>query len=307
MGRRLRLGLRLQGLGTLDPSRKGNMQGDEAVARAWQKYLSRRTDVEIVHLYGPEEPMVDDLDVLVHFNPFLSPHPRARNILYLQNAFPPDAYPGGTKGVFDRVKGRFDGYLFTSRRLMSACADGGVVPFATDPEVFAPQPSAGYRHQVSFVGNDIRGPVANQRYLVPALPFGLVIYGNNTWPPPLRGACRGKIAAAELPKLYSSTVVNLNVHIGEHVVYDTVNLRVYDVLACAGFLLSDELDSLRSEFGPAVASTTGDEDTWAQLVRYGSDPDERRRRGDEGRRIVLSRHTYVHRMEAVMSYLRATL
>ena len=307
MGRRLRLGLRLYGLGTLDTSRKGNVQGDEAVARAWQKYLSRRDDIECVRLYDPVEPVADEMDARIHFNPFLPLHPRARNVLYLQNAFPPDAYPGGTKGVFDRVKDRFDGYVFTSRRLMAACADGGVVPFATDAEVFTPQPSADYRYPVSFVGNDIRGPVANQRYLVPALPFGLVIYGNNTWPPPLRRACRGKIPARELPRLYSSTVVNLNVHIGEHVTYDTVNLRVYDVLACAGFLLSDELDSLRSEFGPAVACTTGDEDEWAQLVRYGSDPEERRRRSEEGRRIVLNRHTYVHRMEALMSYLREAL
>lgn len=305
MGRRLRLGLKLQGLGTLDPSRKGNVQGDEAVARAWQKYLGRRPDVEYVRLYGPEEKIEDGLDALIHFNPFLPAHPGTHNVLYLQNAFPPSEYPGGTAGVFARVKERFDGYLFTSRRLMHACAPGGVVPFATDPEVFVPRESADYRHPVSFVGNDIRGPVANQRYLVPALPFGLVIYGNNTWPPPLRGACRGKIPAAELPKLYSSTAVNLNVHIGEHVVYDTVNLRVYDVLACEGFLLSDELESLRSEFGPAVAFTTGDEDTWAQLVRYGSDAGERRRRGEEGRRIVLSRHTYAHRMEALMMYLRA--
>jgi spore maturation protein CgeB len=305
MSRGVRLGLRLQGIGTFDVGRKGNVQGDEAVARAWQKYLGRRPEVEYAHLYGPAGGIEDDLDVLIHFNPFLSPHPRARNVLYLQNAFPPAEYPGGTAGVFSRVKERFDGYLFTSHRLMEACAPGGVVPFATDPEVFSPQEFDDYRHPVSFVGNDIRGPVANQRYLVPALPFGLVIYGNNTWAPPLRSACRGKIAAEALPRLYSSSAINLNVHIGEHVAYDTVNLRVYDVLACGGFLLSDELDSLRSEFAPAVAFTTGDEDEWAQLVRYGSDPDERRRRSREGRSIVLSRHTFAHRAEAVMSYLSA--
>jgi len=305
MSRRLRLGLRLQGIGTFDLTRKGNVQGDEAVARAWQKYLGRREDVEYVRMYGPDDRIEDALDVLIHFNPFLSLHPGARNVLYLQNAFPAADHQGGTAGVFARVQERFDGYLFTSRRLMDACAPGGVVPFATDPEVFAPQESPDYRHPVSFVGNDIRGPLANERYLVPALRFGLVIYGNNTWPPPLRGACRGKIPASELPKLYSSTLINLNVHIGEHITYDTVNLRVYDVLACGGFVLSDELDSLRSEFAPAVAFTTGDEHEWAQLVRYGSDPAERRRLAREGRRIVLSRHTFVHRIEALMSYLKA--
>jgi Uncharacterized protein conserved in bacteria len=305
--RKLRIGLRLYGLGTFDIHKPGNVQGDELVARGWQKYLQRHDDVEAVQLYGPTGRIEDKLDVLIHFNPHLELHPKTKNILYLQNAFPKEDYPGGTVGVFHQVKARFDGYLFTSGKLMGACAPGAVVPFATDPEFFFPQPAQCFQHSVAFVGNDIRGPIVNQCYLMPALPFGLTIYGNNTWVPPLSAACRGKLPMPDLPRLYSSAFVNLNAHISEHINLDTINLRIYDVLACGGFILSDHIDSLPTVFGDSVVTTSGDEDEWAKLVRYLADPEERCRRSREGRKIVMSDHTYANRVETVVAYLREAL
>lgn len=303
MKRKLRIGLRLQSIESLDVSKPGNVQGDELVGRSWQKYLDRREEVESVYLYGSHGPITDNLDVLIHFNPYLDLLPNTKNILYLQNAFPQEQYPGGTVGVFNQVKTKFDGYIFTSQKLMEACAPGTVVPFATDPEFFFPQPSESYNHPVCFVGNDIRGLVINLRYFVPALSFGLVIYGN-IWSPPLAQACRGKLPMPDLPKVYSSVAINLNAHISEHVKWDTINLRVYNALACGGFVLSDELASLSAIFGDDVVCTQGDEDEWAKLVRYLADPQERQKRSREGRKIVLSNHTYAQRVDTVLRYLK---
>jgi len=209
--------------------------------------------------------------------------------------------------VFNKVKAGFDGYVFTSERLMKACASGAVIPFATDPELFFPQDSNSYQHPVSFVGNDIRGPIVNQRYFVPALPFGLVIYGNKVWSEPLQKVCVGKLPMPDLPKLYSSSLINLNAHIEEHIELDTINLRIYDILACGGFILSDRVDSLQAIFGDAVVCTTGNEDEWAKLVLYLADGDERQRRSQEGRKIVLSDHTYANRMETLIKYLKEVI
>jgi hypothetical protein len=299
----LRIGLRLWDVGTMDLQRAGNVQGDEQVARGWQKYLLRQDDVESVHLFPREATIESELDVLIHFTPFGRIHDGVKNLLYLQNAFPPESYPGGTIGVFNQVKAKYDGYLFTSQKLMQACAPGVVVPFATDPEVFFPQDCEGYRHQVAFVGNDIRGPIANHRFFLPALPFGLVIYGNQAWQPPFAQLCRGKLPMADLPKLYSSALINLNVHIPEHVAWDTLNLRVYDALACGGFVLSDRTPTLESDFEEFVVCTDGDEDEWAKLARYVSDPGERRRRGSSGREYVLHEHTYAARARTVLNFL----
>ena len=303
---RLRIGLRLAAAGTLDPAHSGNVQGDEQVALSWKKYLLRDPGVQSVTLFDAASRITDDLDVLIHFNPFLDTHRKAKNVLYLQNAFPPSDYPGGTAGVFRQVQSRFAGFLFTSSKLMQACADGGVIPFATDPETFYPQPTKAYRIPVAFVGNDIRGGAANYRYFQPAADLGLVIYGNE-WLPPLAGICRGKLPMPDLPKLYSSASINLNAHAAEHAFFGTVNLRIFDVLACGGFVLSDHNEGVLEYFGDSVVCSDGYEDEWAKLVHYLSDPDLRRRRAETGRRIVLESHTYENRVRDLMTYLHATI
>jgi len=280
------------------------MQGDEQVARSWQKYLSRSESVESVTLYGASAPREQQLDVLIHFNPFLELHEKTKNVLYLQNAFPESSYAGGVLGVFQQVRNRFSGFVFTSRKLMNACTDGAVVPFATDPEVFFPQPSDLYRVAVAFVGNDIRGAATNQQYLFPAIPLGLVIYGNH-WAPPLSKTCRGKLPMEDLPKLYSSAFINLNAHLADHIRWETINLRIFDIFACGGFIISDHHPGLFEEFGDSVVYTEGHEDLWAKIVRHLSDAADRHKRSITGREIVLSRHTYAHRVTDLVTYLNA--
>jgi spore maturation protein CgeB len=304
--RGLRIGLRLPAIGTLSTSGGSNMQGDEQVARAWQKYLTRCESVESVALYGAKSSIQDPLDVLVHFNPFLEIQENTKNVLYLQNAFPESVYKDGVLGVFRQAQSRFSGFLFTSRNLMKACADGAVVPFATDPEVFFPQSIETYRVPVAFVGNDIRGATINHRYFFPAVSLGLVIYGNH-WAPPLDKLCRGKLSMEDLPKLYSSALINLNAHLQDHVRWGTVNLRIFDILACEGFIISDYTDALQEEFGDSVVCSDGYEDLWAKIVRYTADPEERRRRSVAGRKLVLSNHTYASRVRDLLSYLEALI
>ena len=298
----LRIGLKLLATGTLDPSKPGNVQGDEQVARSWHKYLVRSDRVQSVTIYDADSPITETLDALIHFNPFLRLHERTRNILYLQNAFPESKYPNGVAGVFREVQERFHGFLYTSRPLMEVCGPGAVIPFATDPEIFFPQPDPGFAVPVALVGNDIRGGAINNRYFVPAIPFGLVVYGNQ-WAPPLSAVCRGKLSMSDLPKLYSSAKINLNAHLEDHIRWGTVNLRLYDILACGGFVISDYNQSMVELFGEAIVCTGGHEDLWAKIVRYQWDDAERKRRAELGRKIVLSGHTYETRTRDLLNYL----
>lgn len=304
MTKQLRIGLRVLKLGTFDVGKPGNIQGDEQVARAWQKYLLQCSGVQSVKLYDADSQIVERLDFLIDFNPFLQPYNASKNVLYLQNAFPESQYPGGVVRIFQQVRERFAGYIFTSTDLMRACADGAVVPFATDPDLFYPQRTAAYELPVVFVGNDIRGPLVNHRYLSPAIPLGLVIFGND-WAPPLDVVCRGKLPMEDLPKLYSSALINLNAHLPDHLKSGTINLRIFDILACGGFVISDVSKAVVDEFGETVVCTEGHEDLWAKIVRYLADPEERARRSAAGRKLVLSNHTYANRARAVVSYLNA--
>ncbi|WP_088241111.1 glycosyltransferase [Calothrix rhizosoleniae] len=302
----IKVGIKLFGIDTFDINKQGNIQGDELIGRGWQKYLARHEQIDRADIYGAQDAMMDDLDVVIHFNPFLDLHPTAKNILYLQNAFPKEAYPGGTVGVFHQIKDRFDGHIYTSKRLQQACGEGVVVEFATDPEFFQPQPAGKYDFPVSFVGNGIRSPYVNQRYIAPALPFNLVIYGN-MWEYPFSEVWQGKLPMPDLPTLYSDCSINLNAHIAQHAELDTINLRIYDILACGGFVLSDHVDSLVETFGDLVPITDGYEDEWAKITYYLSNPEARKKKAEEGRKLVLSNHSYEYRMETVGQYLKEIL
>jgi len=314
MKRKIRIGLYLRTIGSFvrvacaqRNLKKGNVQGDELIARGWQKYLQTYDEVESVYLYGSDSVINEDLDVVIHFHPNLKLYEKGKNVFYIQNAFPKTSEnPEGTLGVFKCFKEQFDGYIYPSQKLMEACSPGAVVPFATDPEFFYPQPSGLYEYPVSFVGNGIRSAAVNQRYFVPALPLGLTIYGN-LWKYPLSLACRGFLPMPDLPKLYSDSRINLNAHVSEHQDWNTINLIIYDILACGGFILSDPVESLINTFGDAVVCTDGYEDAWAKIVYYLGNDEERRRRSQEGYKLVISNHSYAQRMQTVVDYLKEIL
>lgn len=305
---RFRLAIRLHAINTFDHRSQGYIYGDELIARGWQKFLERREDIASVTLCGPTDPLPSDkVDATIHFNINLPLSDTGANILYLQNAFSRNQHTGGTAGVFHEVMDRYDGYLFTSSELMKACAPGAVIPFSTDPESFYPAASTKYKLPISFVGNCNRPFKVNHCYLAPVIPLGLVIYGQGWDATPFESCWRGKLPMPDLPALYTESSINLNLLIPEHREMNLINMRIYDILACGGFIISDHVAALEAAFGDAVVYTEGHEDLWAKAVYFLADPAERKRRSLLGQRLVLAHHTHANRMETLMRYLKELL
>lgn len=293
-------------LAWLNNGQHQNHIGDHGTAESWAKYLRRRDDVARVDIVGQGQALPGDADVCIAFHPWLPAHPTAKNVLYLQSGLPREMFPGGTVGVFEANKERFDGYCFTSKKLRDVCGvSGAVLPFAADPEVMSYQPHDAYAHPVCFVGNDIRGDMANDRYLAPAIPHGLVIYGGPWRQPQFQAVHRGRLIAEDLPKVYSSSRVNLNVTIPIHAEYGTVNARVYEVLACGGCCLSDWHEGMEA-FRGFCEFTNGGQDTEAG-VRILSKAFRDDRDRDARRAFILANHTFAHRMADLMRYLKEML
>ena len=231
-----------------------NVQGDQMVARAWKKYIGRRSDLALA-----ETPQ--GADYVIHFDLFSEPITGPQNILYFQNVYPPGAWPGGTVGQFNLHKSKFKHFIYTSKTLKDHCGiDGGVVPFATDHEIFYPRPvEERYRHNICFVGNGIRTSAENARYVLPVI-NDITIYGNPVgWGSEYSKACKGKLPLDDEPILYSSAKACLNFHLGEHILHDTINFRIYNILACRGIIISDAIPSLvNGEYRQFMAITTGD-------------------------------------------------
>lgn len=304
------ISLKIPAVGTLDVHRPGNVQGDEIVARAFAKYMSRDNRVHQVHLgphvfNGPNKQ--SGQKYVIHFNPFLGTEKGCKNILYFQNAYPPEHYDGGSAGIFNTHKDKYDGYMFTSRDMAQACKcpNSAVVPFATDPDEFYQRDvDNSLSHDIAFVGNNIRGDAINEQYIAPALPW-LTIYGNTAgWKEKYLKRCKGKIPQAKLPVLYSSAKICINAHLSEHIRYDTVNFRIYNILACGGFVLSDSTRTLEGEFKDCLVTTSGGEDMVGKIQHYLNDEKSRKEMANRGKDLVLSRHTFPKRVQTILHYLQ---
>lgn len=155
---------------------------------------------------------------------------------------------------------------------------------------------------------------ANSRYrcniLKPLANRGLRIFGNEDWSvltanTPLEKCFMGKTVAHEdLPRLFRNSKINVNIH---HLQSSTsLNLRVFDVPAAGGFLLTDYMPGLENlfEIGREVVVYRTPEEL-ADKVRYFlRHPDERQEIARRARQRVLRDHTFANRWRQALDILR---
>jgi spore maturation protein CgeB len=138
-------------------------------------------------------------------------------------------------------------------------------------------------------------------------PEGLQIFGDAAWEDFLAQpeAYGGRIGYnRELPAFYQCVGVNLNLTSLQ--MKDGLNQRVFDVPAAGGFLLTDFKESLLDLFPvDEVAVYHNPDEARAKLQYYGSHPEERRALAGRARERVLSGHTFVHRIQALLDHLCA--
>jgi len=122
---------------------------------------------------------------------------------------------------------------------------------------------------------------------------GVEVWGDDGWQSAQRPrvSLRGPAGARQqLTKIYANAVINLD--ISRAYQRDIVTLRVFDVLACGGFVLAEHSEELADCFVPGdeVAVWRGLSDLRAKVRHYLDHPDERRRIADRGRARVLRDH-----------------
>lgn len=137
---------------------------------------------------------------------------------------------------------------------------------------------------------------------------GLVIFGDSEWEDPNfsgnLGACySGKRIdyATELPPLYASVKININIFHAQCV--SAPNPRIYDVLACGGFLLSSYNPGLETEFeiGEDLDVFHGKDELRYKVDYYLAHPQERERIAANGRARVLANCGYYVRIQRLLS------
>lgn len=148
-----------------------------------------------------------------------------------------------------------------------------------------------------------------RRYFLDALAGrGLVIYGDSEWRDdpsagPLRACYGGRRLAygPELASLYASAKININIFHVQCV--HAPNPRVYDVLACGGFLLTSDAPGLADEFedGRDLVVFRSRDDLLEKTSYYLARPHERKTIAAQGQKRALASCGYHDRMQILLS------
>ncbi len=140
-------------------------------------------------------------------------------------------------------------------------------------------------------------------YVASLAPSGMVAWGDRGWAQ-LQGRGVRYMGSAlhetELPRIYNASTINVDV--GRIYQDDIVTMRIFDILACGGFVLAEHSDALAAlfEIGVEVESYSNLANLQAKVAHYLAHPDQAQAIAARGRQAVLERHTIDQRVEQML-------
>ena len=258
-----------------------------------------------VHPHGEWSAAGARSDVALHLFGARAPAVAPGQISLLWIISHPDYITPDLCGPYDRVFVASDG--FATR--LAALTETPVQPLhqATDPERFWPDPT-GPAHELLFVGSSrgVERPVVTA---AASSGHDLAVYGTG-WTSDLLDLrhLRGEwIPNDEVRRYYSSAKVVLADHYDDMRDQGFISNRIYDALACGALVLSDDVPGIAAEFDGGVIACDGPEAVRAAIERSLGDPKLRADLANTGRAAVLDRHTFAHRVAAIMEIVEPLL
>jgi hypothetical protein len=280
----------------------GATWGDTPFAEALRSGFQARGWVATVHAQDAwDAPASRDADVVLHLFGVRVPPVRPGQVSLLWIISHPDQVTARRCGTYDAVfvasstfadelAGRIKSRVFTLAQ-------------ATDPDRFYPDPT-GPDHELLFVG----GWRPDGRPILDALAgttFDLAVYGGKWTPERLDPRyLRGEwIPNDQLRRYYSSADIVLNDTWHDMRDEGFIPNRVYDALASGAFVLSDLVAGMDEAFDGGVQTYDTDDELATIIEDALANPEARRAMAERGRAAVLARHTFAHRVEAIIATL----
>ncbi len=188
------------------------------------------------------------------------------------------------------------------------------LPLAADPAIhqsvdLTPEEQQELGSDVSFLGAGYR----NRREILPILlgnEWTFKLWGNE-WDRAgsLATVLQRNGARIDTPtsvKIFNATSVNVNLHsytgIGLDPNGDSVNPRTFELASCGAFQVIDHRTLLPELFDESMMAVVKTPEELVPAVRkYIHEPEQRRVMAEESRKQVVMSHTYVHRMQVLLS------
>jgi Glycosyl transferases group 1/DUF based on E. rectale Gene description (DUF3880) len=141
-------------------------------------------------------------------------------------------------------------------------------------------------------------------YVRALIPQGIRVWGDAGWRQVPGLDWRGPAGhQVELNTIYSAAAINVD--LGRLYQLDIVTMRVFDVLACGGFVLAEHSDELGElfEIGVEVEAWRTLEELQAKIAHYLAHPDQARAIAERGRQAVVERHSILARVKTMLRAL----
>jgi len=223
-----------------------------------------------------------------------------RNVAGFQLAFEeqfsvwrPQSGDEGTRAFVDLIVDQregFSGYRIPER-LEEKCP--GFRAFCRDRSLQDP----------ALLAAEIAAAEKRLNYVSELADHGMVAWGDDGWAQvePLGVDYRGPaLHETELPLIYSGSTINLDINR----IYqgDIVTMRIFDILACGGFVLAEHCDALADLFdiGSEIESYRTLAELQDKVAHYLANPGEARTIAERGRFAVLTRHNIPDRVRTML-------
>jgi spore maturation protein CgeB len=137
--------------------------------------------------------------------------------------------------------------------------------------------------------------------------FRVAVYGNNEWQAQVRSYVGHADHFAEMPGIFQRSKINLNII--RSFVESGLPMRVFDVLSCGGFLVSNDKDDLHKLFtdGKDLVIYRDTQDLIEICGYYLEHDEERRAIARQGRATLAQNHTFGQRMSDMLSTVQSEL
>ena len=172
----------------------------------------------------------------------------------------------------------------------------------TDLEVFYPDYSESFEHELLFVGNSRNMFRKILRDLLPTT-HDLAVYGKG-WEFLDKRLVKGNyIPNSQLRQAYSSCKILLNDHWDDMRLKGFISNRIFDGFASGAFIISDEISGAQEIFKGALITYTDEKEINELIEYYLKNNEERIKLAQRGREIVLKYHTFEERVNSILKII----
>jgi len=283
--------------------------GDTPFARDVQRAFERRGWSATIHVFAERDsaPAVR-ADLALHIVGVRAPAIRPWQTSVLWIISHPDLVTREICQPYDVVGVGSDQFLRYLRGWLGTDAPS-LIPLhqATNTERFFPEPG-GPAHDILFVGSsrNVRRPFLDA---LAGTTHDLAVYGRK-WtadlldPRYLRGEW---IPNDALRRHYAGAAIVLSDSWADMRDEGFIANRIYDALASGAFVISEAVPGLDAEFDGSIVTYRDAAELLDRIDYYLAHPDERAALAETGRRAVQTRHTFGHRVDAIIDAVEPLL